>query len=135
MKADDRVKCIKPFSGRGDIVGKIGTVVDTTTYTDDHWVGVDFDDWFGGHNCSGKARECHGYYGCADCLEPLFEKVDLPPEFAYVARDKDGLLFGYCDKPKRDVGGTQWYGERFKKINDDLLPDLKWEDEPYEVCR
>lgn len=157
LKVGDRVRCIGKFDNL-NLAGKTGTVV----FVDSeriYNVGVDFDDSFHeGHSCGGKAKQGHGRYGNESELELLTtkeqfavgdrveaidgcikghkgtkEKFDLPPEFAYIARDKDGLLFAYVDKPKRDIGGTQWYGERFKKINDSLLPDLKWTDEPYEV--
>ena len=55
----------------------------------------------------------------------------------YVARDKNGSLWLYIDKPfRRD---TYFYGYtlsiNFKKIglNKDDFKDLKWEDEPVEV--
>lgn len=147
FKVGDRVRCIKGFDGV-NLAGKTGTVVELCG---DDRVGVDFDDaFFMGHECAGTARNGHGRYGynnqlelLTDIDEPHVEKVDkpvekkeklnLPSEFAYIARDKDGLLFAYVNKPKRDVGGTQWYGEQFKKIDDSLLPYLKWTDEPYEV--
>ena len=55
----------------------------------------------------------------------------------YVARDKNGSLWLYIDKPfRRD---TYFYGYtfsiNFKKIglNKDDFKDLKWEDDPVEV--
>lgn len=146
FKVGDRVRAIAAVDGYKNLIGKTGTVVSIESTLR---VGVDFDESFnGGHACGGMAKEYNGRYADAKCFELLKEietsieevrsatvKLDLPPEFAYVARDMDGLLFAYVDKPKRDVGGKQWYGERFKKLNDSLCPDLKWTDEPYEVRR
>ena len=51
----------------------------------------------------------------------------VPEQYLYIARDKDGKLFAYIDEPKIDVGGIQFYSKRFKKIKDDLFPALKFE--------
>lgn len=144
----DRVTCTE-VNGHKEIAGTVRVVSGKSS------IGVEFDENMGGHSLEGRVENGHGwwFYGELDRIkktsktvktdEPLVEKVDkpvekkeklnLPSEFVYIARDKDGLLFAYVDKPKRDVGGTQWYGEQFKKIDDSLLPDLKWTDEPYEV--
>ena len=52
----------------------------------------------------------------------------VPEQYIYVARDTDGKLFAYIDKPKIDFGGLQYYGEKFKRINNDLFPKLTFKD-------
>ncbi len=63
------------------------------------------------------------------------EKQKEPPKKVkgWVARDKDGNITLYEDKPFRD--GEIWKGCSWKSsmIYDLFLPDLKWEDEPVEV--
>ncbi len=55
FKIGDRVIYI----GSGSIMhGKRGVVVDMS-HTE---VGVDWDDFISGHNCTGRARSGHGYY-------------------------------------------------------------------------
>lgn len=52
----------------------------------------------------------------------------------WIARDKDGSLWIYNEKPKKcDVG---WLDEKltYSSISSELFPDIKWEDdEPTEV--
>ena len=50
----------------------------------------------------------------------------IPEIYIYIARDKDGKLFAYVAEPVVDICGEQYYGEKFKKINDKLFPDLKF---------
>lgn len=52
----------------------------------------------------------------------------------WVARDKDGDLKFFANKPIRneDYWAEHPLGE-FCRINDWLFPELKWEDEPIEV--
>ena len=63
------------------------------------------------------------------------EKQKEPPKKikGWVARDKDGSITLYEDKPFRD--GEIWKGCSWKSsgIYDLFFPDLKWEDEPVEV--
>lgn len=51
----------------------------------------------------------------------------------WVARDKNGELYIYSEKPKR----TQWLrwaeGSAFLPLSHSLFPDLTWESEPEEV--
>lgn len=75
-----------------------------------------------------------------DDLTPVQDAPDrsvvlkqIPPAYRYIARDKDGKLFAYIDKPVRDVGGTQWYSERYKAIDAGLFPNIKWTDDPLEI--
>jgi hypothetical protein len=58
--------------------GSVGTVV----YQDEYEVGVDFDlEFFGGHSCSGHARDGHGWYVVASKLSLIDEGQDemIPP--------------------------------------------------------
>jgi hypothetical protein len=47
----------------------------------------------------------------------------------YVARDRDGSLFLYGDKPTRNMHFSSWDGS-FIKIEDESFPNLDWKDEP-----
>lgn len=51
----------------------------------------------------------------------------------WVARDKNGELYIYSEKPKR----TQWLrwaeGSAFLPLSHSLFPDLTWDDDPEEV--
>ena len=51
----------------------------------------------------------------------------VPDAYIYVARDKDGKLFAYVDYPIVDVGGMQFYAKRFKRLDDRLFSELKFE--------
>ena len=52
----------------------------------------------------------------------------------WVARDKNGFLFAYEDKPTRWDILKEWLAEKFLfSIENSFLPNLKWEDEPIEV--
>lgn len=57
----------------------------------------------------------------------------IPVIYRYIARDSDGKLFAYVDKPTRDIGGKQWYGAQFKAIDAELFADVKWSDDPLEI--
>ena len=52
----------------------------------------------------------------------------------WVARDKNGFLFAYEDKPKRCDNQKEWFAENFlSPMENSFFPELKWEDEPIEV--
>ena len=52
----------------------------------------------------------------------------------WVARDKNGFLFAYEDKPKRCDNQKEWFAEKFLfSIENSFFHELKWEDEPIEV--
>lgn len=63
-----------------------------------------------------------------DFIEFITFIKQVPEQYIYVARDTDGKLFAYIDKPKIDIGGLQYYGEKFKRINNDLFPKLTFKD-------
>ena len=53
---------------------------------------------------------------------------------AWVARDEDGSLYMYTDKPKKRR--DNWYAAKFgyMKLNDSLFPEVQWSDEePKEI--
>ena len=53
---------------------------------------------------------------------------------AWVARDEDGSLYMYSDKPKKRR--YNWYAAQvgYMRLDDSLFPEVKWEDEePTEV--
>lgn len=49
---------------------------------------------------------------------------------AWVARDSNGSLYIYTEKPKKFIE-TTWFARRlyFMKISDLLFPEVKWTDE------
>lgn len=51
----------------------------------------------------------------------------------WVARDKNGFLFSYEDKPTRCDNQKEWIGCFFSSMKNSYFPELKWEDEPIEV--
>ena len=51
----------------------------------------------------------------------------------WVARDINGYLFAYEDKPKRCDNQKEWIGRFFSSMKNSYFPDLKWEDEPIEI--
>ena len=53
---------------------------------------------------------------------------------AWVARDKDGMLYLYTAKPKKR--SYNWYAPKvgYVKLDDSLFPEVKWSDEePKEI--
>ena len=50
-----------------------------------------------------------------------------------VARDKNGFLFAYEDKPKRCDNQKEWIGRFFSSMKNSYFPNLTWEDDPIEV--
>ena len=51
----------------------------------------------------------------------------------WVARDKNGFLFAYEDKPTRCDIRKEWFGRFLSSMKNSYFPELKWEDEPIEV--
>lgn len=52
----------------------------------------------------------------------------------WVARDKNGSLFAYNDKPTRCDNQKEWFAEKFlSSMENSFFPDLTWNDEPIEV--
>ena len=51
----------------------------------------------------------------------------------WVARDKNGFLFSYGDKPTRCDNQKEWGGPFLSSMENSYFPELKWEDEPIEV--
>ena len=48
----------------------------------------------------------------------------------WVARDKNGFLFAYEDKPTRWDIRKEWIGRLLCSMKNSYFPELKWEDEP-----
>ena len=51
----------------------------------------------------------------------------------WVARDKNGFLFAYEDKPKRCDNQREWLGRFLCSMKNSYFHELKWKDEPIEV--
>lgn len=52
----------------------------------------------------------------------------------YVARDKNGSLWLYSEKPHREILDVWWSESgNSMQINSEEFPQLKWKDEPIEV--
>lgn len=60
---------------------------------------------------------------------------NLPSNYEWIARDKNGMLCVYPDKPSK--GGTTWWGSlrhRSLDVFDHLFKMVKWEDdEPWKI--
>ena len=48
---------------------------------------------------------------------------------AWVARDENGMLYLYLDKPLNFEGRWIPTSHRFTVMNEELFPEVKWEDE------
>ena len=51
----------------------------------------------------------------------------------WVARDKNGFLFAYEDKPTRCYIRKEWFGQFFSPMKNSYFPNITWKDEPIEV--
>lgn len=51
----------------------------------------------------------------------------------WVARDKNGFLFAYEDKPTRWDNQKEWLGRFFSSMKNSYFHNLTWKDEPIEV--
>lgn len=51
----------------------------------------------------------------------------------WVARDKNGFLFAYEDKPTRCDNQKEWIGCFFSSMKNSYFPNLTWKYEPIEV--
>ena len=51
----------------------------------------------------------------------------------WVARDKNGFLFVYEDKPTRRDNQREWLGRFLTSMKNSYFPNLTWEDQPIEV--
>ena len=51
----------------------------------------------------------------------------------WVARDKNGFLFAYKDKPKRCDNQKEWFGWFLNSMENSFFPNITWKDEPIEV--
>lgn len=81
-------------------------------------------------------------------IRPIEEpKMSESENAVWVARDLNGKLYSYKDKPKRNCVKKFWIEGKQKthviqfkekdlyleKIDDSLFPDIRWEDEPIKV--
>jgi hypothetical protein len=53
--------------------------------------------------------------------------------YFFIARDRDGSLFLYNDKPIRQSDYGTWTSCDFFKMDDKLFPEITWQDEPQQV--
>lgn len=88
-----------------------------------------------------------GYKGAVDAFTPDeqqpkliikiegLKKIKMEDKYKFwVARDKNGSLFAYEDKPERCDNQKEWFAETFLCLMvNSFFPDLTWEDEPIEV--
>ena len=51
----------------------------------------------------------------------------------WVARDINGYLFAYEDKPKRCDNQREWFGRFLSPMENSFFPNLTWEEEPIEI--
>ena len=67
IEVDDRVICIESYDGNDLIVGRVGTARHISD--DGQRVGVEFDDFVGGHDLSGGCEHGHGWWIPAHLLD------------------------------------------------------------------
>lgn len=63
----------------------------------------------------------------------LEDRKNIPTTYSWIARDQDGKLFAYPDKPVLDYRKTQWYGEHGKKVEDTLFSFLTFSCGPLNI--
>ena len=63
----------------------------------------------------------------------LEDRKNIPATYTWAARDQDGKLFVYPDKPTLDYRKTQWYGEHGKKVEDTLFSFLTFSRGPLNI--
>lgn len=63
----------------------------------------------------------------------LEDRKNIPATYTWAARDQDGKLFVYPNKPTLDYRKTQWYGERGKKVEDTLFSFLTFSRGPLNI--
>lgn len=57
----------------------------------------------------------------------------IPSITAWVARDYDGGLYLYLNRPQETMNGYHCLHDLFRKIDRDFFPELKYGDDPIEV--
>ena len=87
--------------------------------------------------CLQKCKEAEiyeqGYHDAVKELKKL-KKTTMENKYKlWVARDKNGFLFAYEDKPTRCDNQKEWIGRFLCSMKNSYFPELKWEDEPIEV--
>ena len=63
----------------------------------------------------------------------LEDRKNIPAAYTWAARDQNGKLFVYPDKPTLDYRKTQWYGEHGKKVEDTLFSFLTFSRGPLNI--
>ena len=87
--------------------------------------------------CLRKCKEAEiyeqGYHDAVKELKKL-KKTTMENKYKlWVARDKNGFLFVYEDKPTRCDNQKEWIGRFLCSMKNSYFPELKWEDEPIEI--
>ena len=87
--------------------------------------------------CLQKCKEAEiyeqGYHDAVKELKKL-KKTTMENKYKlWVARDKNGFLFAYEDKPTRCDNQKEWIGRFLCSMKNSYFPELKWEDEPIEI--
>lgn len=120
FKIGDKVKCIKPFDGmKPELVGKTGKIVEVDVNGDERLIGVDFDNFTGGHNCSGKARAGHGFYGYVHELELISGKKEVIGGKKVSLSEKEFDHLVLPQKDKDEIIATLRQHDNQKKIFED----------------
>lgn len=62
-------------------------------------------------------------------------KILTSTDKKYIARDLDGMLFAYSERPVKDIGGQQWYSSKpYKEIRErNLFMFITWDSSPVEI--
>jgi len=72
IKVGNRIVGIAEYEGK-NLRGKKGTIREIYVMLDEVRIGIEFDDFIGGHDLNGNAKEGHGWYVNSQKVQPLDE--------------------------------------------------------------
>lgn len=135
FKVGDRVKAIAACDNDTSYIGKTGKVVGVSPVHRRLKINVKFDNANYNWWCEESSLELivDSKHETPKQEPATITIAGLDRKYKYIARDKDGSLFAYVEKPVIDVGGLQWYGKEYKALDSELLKEIKWGDEPVEI--
>lgn len=64
----------------------------------------------------------------------------IDKKYKWLARDKDGVLYLFANKPAKDKSSNQWDGSgdaiKFSMFVENIFQDIKWEDsKPIKIAK
>lgn len=93
---------------------------------------IEVREWRGASDVIYSSPDMNQFYQASDLDFDLDAENTVIQGWA--ARDDNGKLYIYSDKPERYNKGRRWVqGYAFLPLSSDLFPDLTWESEPEPV--